>query len=158
MDRKLSDVNQFKQNTNQNPSTVTYKVNNDNQDNNYFNDAELNQDIIKFSDELMDLANVLEEKKALGIEEDRMKEFADVFIFEDKEKEEEFNLLRKNLGVPTARMEVKSLIKWLNDSLEELLQNNGRTIKDLFLSSMMLYEKSFNEIVRQVSVQCVERG
>lgn len=154
----MSDVNQFKQNTNQNPSTVTYKVNNDNQDNNYFNDAELNQDIIKFSDELMDLANVLEEKKALGIEEDRMKEFADVFIFEDKEKEEEFNLLRKNLGVPTARMEVKSLIKWLNDSLEELLQNNGRTIKDLFLSSMMLYEKSFNEIVRQVSVQCVERG
>lgn len=106
----------------------------------------------------MDLASLLEEKKTVGIEEDRMKEFADVFIFEDKEMELEFNNLRKNLGVPTARMEVKSLIKWLNDSLQDLLQTDGRTVKDLFLNSMMLYEKSFNEIVRQVSVHCVERG
>jgi len=67
-----------------------------------------------------------------------MKEFADVFIFEDKEMEEDFNNLRKNLGVPTARVEVKSLIKWLNDSLEDLLSNDGRTVKDLFLNSMIL--------------------
>lgn len=106
----------------------------------------------------MDLAQVLEEKKGVGVEEERMKEFADVFIFEDTQMEEEFNSLRKNLGVPTARVEVKSLIKWLNDQLESLLGNGGTTVKDLFLNSMVLYEKCFNEIVRQVSVHCVERG
>jgi len=151
LDRNFSDINQRK-----NQSTIY---------NNYnpseYNEVSFNKnqnEVIKFSDELLDLANVLEEKKTLGIEEDRMKEFADVFIFENKEMEEDFNNLRKNLGVPTARMEVKSLIKWLNESLQDLLTNDGRTIKDLFLSSMMLYEKSFNEIVRQVSVHCVERG
>lgn len=106
----------------------------------------------------MDLAQVLEEKKQVGVEEERMKEFADVFIFEDTQMEEEFNNLRKNLGAPTARVEVKSLIKWLNDQLEGLLINGGRTVKDLFLNAMVLYEKCFNEIVRQVSVHCVERG
>lgn len=94
--------------------------------------------MIQFSDQLLELAQVLEEKKAVGVEEERMKEFADVFVFEDTQMEEDFNNLRKNLGVPTARVEVKSLIKWLNESLESLLSNEGRTVKDLFLNSMIL--------------------
>eukprot|EP00002_Diphylleia_rotans_P012333 TRINITY_DN2412_c0_g2_i1.p1 TRINITY_DN2412_c0_g2~~TRINITY_DN2412_c0_g2_i1.p1 ORF type:complete len:882 (-),score=178.89 TRINITY_DN2412_c0_g2_i1:204-2849(-) len=58
---------------------------------------------------------------------------------------------------PSSRREVVLLDKWLNDQLTQSMSRNKDPI-EIVREAQFLYSASFNEIVRQVSVHCQERG
>lgn len=62
------------------------------------------------------------------------------------------------LGSPATRADTTELANWLDSMLKIALAENNNDIEALFESAMVIYEVCFHEIVRQVSVQCVERG
>ncbi|OMJ80909.1 hypothetical protein SteCoe_18718 [Stentor coeruleus] len=62
------------------------------------------------------------------------------------------------LGSPATRADTTELANWLDSMLKIALAENNNDIEGLFESAMVIYEVCFHEIVRQVSVQCVERG
>ena len=67
-------------------------------------------------------------------------------------------LEKVSLGSPATREDTKTLAEWLDTMLKTALSEQNNDIERLCETAMMIYEVCFHEIVRQVSVQCVERG
>jgi len=87
---------------------------------------------------LLELVEKLEEKdEQLLREHSRIQTLTQTFRQADADVDD-FNSLRRNLGNPTARVEVKSLIAWLDESLREVLESNGLSVKEVFVRSMKL--------------------
>ena len=61
------------------------------------------------------------------------------------------------LGIPVDRRDAQSLIRWLDSMLNKVSEAN-ENLEGVLESAMSIYEVCFNEIVRQVSVHCKERG
>ena len=62
------------------------------------------------------------------------------------------------LGSPATREDTEVLASWLDTMLKHAFSENTDDIEGLCETAMLIYEVCFHEIVRQVSVQCVERG
>lgn len=63
-----------------------------------------------------------------------------------------------SLGVPATREDTTKLADWLNSMLKSALNENNQNIESLCETAMVIYEVCLYEIVRQVSVHCIERG
>jgi hypothetical protein len=63
-----------------------------------------------------------------------------------------------SLGSPATREDTNHLADWLNSMLKSVLSDNNADIEGLLEKAVIIYEVCFHEIVRQVSVQCIERG
>lgn len=63
-----------------------------------------------------------------------------------------------SLGNPATRKDTTELANWLDSMLKTALSENNENVEGLFETAIIIYEVCFYEIVRQVSVQCVERG
>lgn len=63
-----------------------------------------------------------------------------------------------SLGNPATREDTEELASWLDLMLKKTLSDKNNDIQALFETAMLIYEVCFHEIVRQVSVQCVQRG
>lgn len=63
-----------------------------------------------------------------------------------------------NLGVPSNRKQVKVLEKWIQHMCGEI--DSDESLNELGRNRKLrtIFRFSFLEIVRQVSVQCIERG
>ena len=61
------------------------------------------------------------------------------------------------LGIPVDRRDAQMLIKWL-DSLLNKVGSKNDNLENILESALSIYEICFHEIVRQVSIQCKERG
>lgn len=70
------------------------------------------------------------------------------------------DLDRFNLGNPTGRQEIENLRKWLGYMKENYLQDFdlGAIDASSIKNANLIYTMCAREIVRQVSVQCLERG
>ncbi len=67
--------------------------------------------------------------------------------------------MKTDLGAPASRNDAIALLRWLNSILEKLSSAEGNMGEDdKFELAQTVYYISFTEIIRQVSVQCVERG
>jgi Axonemal dynein light chain len=62
-----------------------------------------------------------------------------------------------NLGTPATRKDVKTLADWLNSMLQKALSVT-RSPESLYETANTIYKVCFQEIIRQVKVQCKERG
>lgn len=62
------------------------------------------------------------------------------------------------LGSPATREDTTILSEWLDSMLKTALSESNNNIENLCETAMLIYEVCFHEIVRQVSVQCLERG
>ena len=62
------------------------------------------------------------------------------------------------LGLPTARQEVEVLIGWLENMTKIYLIDDGLSVEERVRRAQLIYTACFREVVRQVSVQCIERG
>ena len=60
-------------------------------------------------------------------------------------------------GAPASRREVELLGEWLNSVLADNLENHDNPI-DIVTNAQHWYSVAFNELIRQVSVTCAERG
>ena len=63
-----------------------------------------------------------------------------------------------SLGMPATREDTTKLAEWLNQMLKAALCESNQDMESLCETAMLIYEVCLHEIVRQVSVQCVERG
>lgn len=64
----------------------------------------------------------------------------------------------KNLYVPSGRKEVVSLSEWLATMLEDMQKKKTLGISELFDQTQLIYTVCLEEIIRQVKLQCSERG
>ena len=62
-----------------------------------------------------------------------------------------------DLGCPATRKDVQDLASWLNSMLQKALMNNNNP-EILYETANTIYRTCFEEIIRQVRVQCKERG
>ena len=62
---------------------------------------------------------------------------------------------KSELGLPAGRRDAQVLGGWLDSMLGKILNSSISSIQE---SAKLIYTVCFNEIVRQVSVNCVERG
>lgn len=74
-----------------------------------------------------------------------------------------FMMLKKELpsafsNAPTNRQEVIQLGSWLSGALKGIQENKEFTGKEKFFKTDEVYNICFNELVRQVSLDCIERG
>jgi hypothetical protein len=76
-----------------------------------------------------------------------------ILQFNKKTKENELpeTFERHMLGHPTGRQDIKELCTWFNSMLETYRDADLETIE-------LIYETCTKEIIRQVSVHCIERG
>lgn len=67
------------------------------------------------------------------------------------------NALDKEFKISSQRVEVKHLEEWLNSMLEN---ENAKTsdLQTKFLNIQLIYTASLKELIRQVSLQCADRG
>lgn len=65
--------------------------------------------------------------------------------------------LLPDLTMPVARKDAQALIKWLDNMLGQI-PSNSSDIESILESALSIYEMCFHEVVRQVSIQCKERG
>ena len=65
--------------------------------------------------------------------------------------------LLPDLPFPAGRKDAQALLKWL-DSMLGQVANNSTDIESILQSALSIYEVCFHEVVRQVSIQCKERG
>jgi len=68
-------------------------------------------------------------------------------------------LSRKNLGVPSSRNDAITLLNWF-EKMYDLLTSSSENMKEIekFELTQTLYTIAFSETVRQITVQCLERG
>ena len=62
------------------------------------------------------------------------------------------------LGMPSGRKEVEILIAWLENMSSVYLEEDGISSDEKVRRAQVIYTACFKEVVRQVSVQCIERG
>lgn len=60
-------------------------------------------------------------------------------------------------GSPASRREVELLGEWLNSVLADNIENNDNPL-DIVTNAQHWFSVAFNELVRQVSITCAERG
>lgn len=60
-------------------------------------------------------------------------------------------------GAPASRREVELLGEWLNSVLADNIENNENPL-DIVTNAQHWFSVAFNELVRQVSITCAERG
>ena len=70
----------------------------------------------------------------------------------------EFKKGDMELGVPSGRKEVEILIAWLENMSSVYLEEDGIGMDEKVRRAQIIYTACFKEVVRQVSVQCIERG
>lgn len=63
-----------------------------------------------------------------------------------------------SLGVPSGRRDAELLTTWLDGMQRQLLEKSTLNLEDLFEDARLVYTVCFKELVRQVSVHCIERG
>jgi hypothetical protein len=63
-----------------------------------------------------------------------------------------------SLGVPSGRRDAEVLASWLEGMQRQLLEKSEVSLEELFEDARLVYTMCFKELVRQVSVHCVERG
>ncbi|CAG9309926.1 unnamed protein product [Blepharisma stoltei] len=63
-----------------------------------------------------------------------------------------------DFGLPASRKDAELLVEWVDVMLSKALQEQNDDPDKLFESTHMIYSTCLNEIIRQVSVQCKERG
>jgi hypothetical protein len=68
------------------------------------------------------------------------------------------SLEKLSLGPPATREDTTKLADWLSQMLKTALSESNQDMESLCETAMVIYEVCLYEIVRQVSVQCVERG
>jgi hypothetical protein len=74
-------------------------------------------------------------------------------------KREVFSFPEKSeLGMPAGRRDAQVLGAWLDSMLSKILNSTPGNPSSIQESAKVIYTVCFNEIVRQVSVNCVERG
>jgi len=64
----------------------------------------------------------------------------------------------KNLAVPSGRKEVSVLNEWLENMLAKVAAERNLKLKDFFEYTQIIYSACLQEIIRQVSLHCSERG
>lgn len=89
--------------------------------------------------------------------------FIDKILMSETSNRKRINFI--NLGNPTGRQEVENLKKWLDHMQEEYLGdiensiNNGMSVpEDKLKKAYTVYYTSLKELIRQVSVHCIDRG
>ncbi|CAG9330798.1 unnamed protein product [Blepharisma stoltei] len=106
--------------------------------------------------DLMETLGFLKSTKAMKLPTsiDKLKEVVsdNIKIYETEETD------RLELGRPVRRRDVHALADWLDMMLKQVLSEQNEDIEQLFEGALLIYNVCFHEIVRQVSVQCVERG
>jgi len=72
----------------------------------------------------------------------------------------DFGINKFNLGGPASRYEALALLKWMDNIIENIEKTYGKneTENEKFDLTQIVYYICFREVIRQVSVQCVERG
>lgn len=65
---------------------------------------------------------------------------------------------RNCLGPPSSRYDAVALLNWLDSMLFQLSSKHGIRNDDKFELAQILYYFCYKELIRQVSVQCLERG
>ena len=64
---------------------------------------------------------------------------------------------KNGLGTPATRKDVKDLKEWLNNMLNKAIGTTSSP-ESLYETANLIYKVCFQEIIRQVKVQCKERG
>jgi len=75
-----------------------------------------------------------------------------------KNHEPESRLPFSSLGLPTNRKQVELLDNWLKSSIKQINENSEISKSQKVDQLFTIHQFAFLEIVRQISVQCVERG
>ncbi|CAG9316140.1 unnamed protein product [Blepharisma stoltei] len=106
--------------------------------------------------DLMETLGVLKGSKTFKLPTsiDKLKEV----VSDNSKSNESEEVERLELGMPVRRKDVQALADWLDMMLKQVLSEQNEDIEALFEGALLIYNVCFHEIVRQVSVQCVERG
>ncbi|CAG9318276.1 unnamed protein product [Blepharisma stoltei] len=78
-----------------------------------------------------------------------------------KEKKEHKALTQRGeleLGAPSGRREAELLSEWLDYMIEKNVINTEKCFDEKIRAAQLIYTLCFKEVVRQISVHCIERG
>ena len=94
-----------------------------------------------------------------GLLQPQIGKLYDQILKKSKKSEIELPKNEADLGAPSGRKEVKIIMGWL----ELMIQNHIYDIRDLTLEEkvrrgQLIYTACYREVIRQVSVHCLERG
>ena len=64
----------------------------------------------------------------------------------------------KNMSKPSSRKEVIALDNWLSIQLDNIKQHEKKSLNEIIDDMQIIYSACLKEIIRQVSIQCTERG
>ena len=121
-----------------------------------------NSEIGSFGDQSVVYPKVIEAYK-VGYGPDAYTEVKDtdlrVSVEKAKDKKiSEHRSQNKNLLIPSGRKDVLNLSEWLNKMLENIYEQKTLHINQIFEHVQMIYTACLKELIRQVAVQCTERG
>jgi hypothetical protein len=76
----------------------------------------------------------------------------------DTHRHSKFDFNPESLGVPSGRRDAELLAAWLDGMQRQLLEKSPVKLEELFEDARLVYTVCLKELVRQVSVHCIERG